>query len=60
VLIGNHFTAKLIKMNGKLSTLFFLKKNKMNRKGLVPVFVRITVDGKRAEIPTNQKVTPEL
>jgi site-specific recombinase XerD len=43
-----------------MSIFFFLKTSKMNRKGFVPIFVRITVDGIRAEISTGQKVTPEM
>lgn len=43
-------------LNQKFSILFWLKKSKMNRQGLVPIWVRITVDGHRA---TQKQVLPE-
>ena len=39
--------------------LFYLKKQKDYTIGKVPVYLRITVDGKRAEIITNRSCEPE-
>ncbi len=39
-----------------LSTLFYLRKNKMDRNNFIPIYLRVTVDGKRAEISTNRKI----
>lgn len=38
--------------------LFYLRKEKKNKKGLAPIFVRITYNGKRAESSINRKVDP--
>ena len=38
------------------SCTFFIKKERVNEKGEVPVFIRITVNGKRAELSINEKV----
>ena len=43
-------------MNYDLSVLFTLKKNKEDKAGEVPIYLRITVNGKRAEVSTNRKV----
>jgi len=43
-------------MQYDLSILFFLKKGQVDKKGLTPIYMRITVNGERAEISTNQKV----
>ncbi len=47
-------------MNHTLSILFWLLNNRISKKtGEAPIMVRITVDGKRAEITTGRKVLPE-
>ncbi len=40
--------------------LFFIKKTRVSRNGEVPVLLRVTVDGLRAETSINLKVNPEL
>lgn len=41
-------------MNVKISILFYAKKAKANRSGLIPIYTRITVSGKRIELSTNR------
>jgi len=43
-------------MNYELSILFIVRRNKKDSAGEVPIYLRITVNGKRAEISTNKKV----
>ena len=43
-------------MKTKVSILFYVKKSKINGKGLMPVYTRITVEGKRIELSTNRSV----
>lgn len=43
-------------MNYELCILFFVRKDKKDNAGEVPIYLRITVNGKRAEISTNRKV----
>lgn len=43
-------------MNATISTLFYLKNAKTNKKGLTPVYLRVTIDGKRFEMATNRFV----
>lgn len=43
-------------MNAKISTTFLLKTAKANSKGLIPIYLRIMVDGKRFEISTNKSI----
>ena len=45
-------------MDAKISILFFLKRAKVNAKGLVPIFQRITVAGKRIEKGTGKYIDP--
>ncbi len=44
-------------MNTKLSILFFVKRTKTNVNGLLPIFIRITVNGERIEFST-KRFTP--
>lgn len=44
-------------MHNKLSTRFFLKGNKKDKQGTSPIYLRITVNGDRAEVSTNKKTT---
>ena len=46
-------------MEKTLSTSFQLKRSKMNKKGQVPINMRITVDGKRVEIATHRMILPD-
>lgn len=43
-------------MQYDLSILFFLKKAQVDKKGLTPIYLRITVNGHRVEISTNRKI----
>lgn len=43
-------------MNYELSVLFFVRKDKKDDVGEAPIYLRITVNRKRAEISTNRKV----
>ena len=46
-------------MNTKLSILFFVKRTKTNVDGLLPIFIRITVNGERIELSTKRFTTSE-
>lgn len=41
-------------MKARVSILFYAKKSKTNKEGLVPIYTRITVSGKRIELSTNR------
>jgi integrase len=43
-------------MNKTLGILFYIKSSKINKKNLVPIYLRITVDGARVEISTNRQI----
>src|SRR5450432_2368725 len=45
-------------MKTNFSMLFYLKKQKNYTTGLAPIYQRITVDGRRAEITTNRECDP--
>lgn len=47
-------------MNQKLSILFYQKKSKTDRNGKAPIYVRITIDGVRADFSSGIKVEPKL
>jgi hypothetical protein len=47
-------------MKNKIVTHFYVKENKKDRIGEAPIYLRITVNGERAEISTNRRVNPEL
>ncbi len=49
---------KMIK-NKSLSMLFYLRKDKPNKDGEVPIYIRITVDGKRAAASVNRYIAEE-
>lgn len=42
------------------SILFYMKKSKATKDGLAPIYLRITIDGKRAETSINRKVLVRL
>ncbi|MEI6753902.1 MAG: site-specific integrase [Paludibacter sp.] len=46
-------------MNTKLSILFFVKRTKTNVDGLLPIFIRVTVNGERIEFSTKRFTTSE-
>ena len=46
-------------MNTKLSILFFVKRTKTNVDGLLPIFIRVTLDGARIEFSTKRFTTSE-
>ena len=46
-------------MKTNFSMLFYLKKQKDYLVGVAPIYLRITVDGKRAEITTNRSCEPD-
>jgi len=45
-------------MKTKVSILFYAKRAKANANGLVPIYTRITVNGKRIELSSNRFVEP--
>ena len=45
-----------MKINEKLSILVMLEKSKLTSDGKAPIFIRLTVEGKRAELSLGQKV----
>lgn len=47
-------------MKTNFSLLFYLKKPKNYVKGAVPVYLRITIDGKPVEMSASRKCEPEL
>lgn len=46
-------------MNTKLSILFFVKRTKTKVNGLLPIFIRVTVNGERIEFTTKRYTTSE-
>ena len=46
-------------MNKTLKVLFFLRKPKDYVGGLMPIYIRITVDGQRVEMTTQRECDPE-
>ena len=46
-------------MNTKLSILFFVKRTKINVDGLLPIFIRVTLNGARIEFSTKRFTTSE-
>ena len=45
-------------MGDMIKVLFYVRTNKMNRKGLVPVYMRVTINGGRFEAATSRYVEP--
>mgnify|MGYP000943492026 FL=1 len=43
-------------MKNKLVTHFYLKEAKKDNDGLVPIYLRVTVNGERAELSINKKI----
>ncbi len=46
-------------MNTKLSILFYAKRAKTTTAGLIPIYLRVTVDGERIELSTKRYTQPE-
>jgi integrase len=46
-------------LDQKFSILFWINKSKINANGQAPIWVRITIDGKRAECSTSKHIKPE-
>ena len=46
-------------MNAKLSILFYAKRAKTTTDGLVPIYIRVTVDGERIEFSTKRYTHPD-
>lgn len=46
-------------MKHTLSVLFYLRRSKTDKNGMIPVYLRITVDGRRTEISANRKIHPD-
>ncbi|HYV92749.1 MAG TPA: site-specific integrase [Chitinophagales bacterium] len=45
--------------NTTLGMLFYLRKDKLTKDGKAPIYLRITIDGKRANLTTNRDIEPE-
>jgi len=45
-------------MQFDLSILFFIKRVKVDKEGMAPIYCRITVNGERAELSVNEKTVP--
>lgn len=43
-------------MKYDLSILFYLKKSQEDKKGLIPIYLRVTVNGVRTEVSVNRKI----
>jgi len=46
-------------MNKTFNLLFFIKKNKIRTNGTAPIYLRITVDGRAAEIAAKRYIDPK-
>ena len=46
-------------MNSKLSILFYAKRAKTTTVGLIPIYLRVTIDGERIELSTKRYTLPE-
>ncbi|WP_374399457.1 site-specific integrase [Flavobacterium sp.] len=46
-------------MNATINVLFYIKRAKINSNGLVPIFIRITIEGKRIDKSPGKYVLPE-
>ena len=42
------------------SILFFIKKSKLLKNGTAPIYMRITVNGKRSEVSLKRSILPKL
>jgi len=46
-------------MHQSFSVVFWIKRGKADKTGKAPIYARITIDGKRAEVSTGQKIESE-
>jgi site-specific recombinase XerD len=46
-------------MNPTITSLFYIKRAKPNKQGLVPIFQRVTINGKRIERSTTKYIDPD-
>ena len=46
-------------METKLSILFYSKTSKMTKDGLIPIYLRVTINGARFEQSTQRYISPE-
>lgn len=46
-------------MNATINVLFYIKRAKINKQGLAPIFLRITLEGKRLEKSTGKYIFPD-
>ncbi|MCU7552858.1 site-specific integrase [Chitinophagaceae bacterium LB-8] len=46
-------------MNKTFTLLYFLKKGKLQSDGTVPIYLRLTIDGKRADISSKRYIDPK-
>lgn len=47
-------------MKNKIVTHFYVREEKKDKKGEVPIYLRITINGERASISTDRRVNPEF
>ena len=47
-------------INRTFALLFFLKKDKKQPNGTVPLYLRVTIDGQRADISTKRYINPDV
>lgn len=47
-------------MDANITNLFYIKRAKPNKNGLVPIFQRVTINGQRVEKSTGKYINPEL
>lgn len=48
-----------MKINEELSILFWLKREKILKDGRIPIYVRVTVNGKPDNFSSGKKILPE-
>lgn len=46
-------------METKMSVLFYLRKAKTSKESRVPIYLRVTIDGKRFDVSTDRFIDPD-
>lgn len=46
-------------MNKTFSLCFLIKRSKLTSRGLVPIYLRVTIDGRSTELSTKRFIDPE-
>lgn len=46
-------------LNQTFNILFWIHRSRIDKKGLAPIWLRITIDGRRAECSTSRRIAPE-